>query len=237
LDDAMVFAELKSQGRIAQTGEEDSEVSKTKEGFAIERVNLISDDGGFKEWQEKYWWARVYSGKEYGEYVRMALDKTKAPPAAPAAAKPADSAVYADLEKARRANNSTAGRTAPSASCDSVSLLRPALPITVPGEKPPPQVSYRSWPQRRPADDFLWVVLVVVLIFYAWRFFKDQFDSRGDGASGVLHQESLAATAAKATRRHLVSVLASSPALASAKVGDTITSEMVAELAKLFSRP
>jgi len=98
-------------------------------------------------------------------------------------------------------------------------------------------VSYRSWPQRRPADDFLWVVLVVVLIFYAWRFFKDQFDSRGDGASGVLHQESLAATAAKATRRHLVSVLASSPALASAKVGDTITSEMVAELAKLFSRP
>ena len=49
--------------------------------YPIERVDMTAADGGFMEWKEKFWWAKVYDGKTYGEYVRLATDKAgnKAP--------------------------------------------------------------------------------------------------------------------------------------------------------------
>mmetsp|Transcript_783 Transcript_783/g.2412 ORF Transcript_783/g.2412 Transcript_783/m.2412 type:complete len:231 (+) Transcript_783:277-969(+) len=224
LDDAMVFAELKSQGRIAQSGDGPD---KTKEGYTIERVDLSAEDGGFKEWQEKHWWARVYSGKSYGEYVRLAGDKRGQTTPGPSKQE-TPAAAWGELEKERRANNATE-RLDPSSlslQTDSQALLKPSFAVTVPGERPPAQLSYRSFPQRRPADDCLWIVIVLVLIFYAWRLFKDQLEAQlapddGDG---------------ERVRRHLATAATVASALANAKAGDTLTAEMMAELVQLLAR-
>jgi len=70
LDDRIVFLEMKAQGRIAH--KTPSAATKTPRGRTVELVDLTAADGGFQEWRERYWWPRIFDGKKYGEMIRMA---------------------------------------------------------------------------------------------------------------------------------------------------------------------
>jgi len=70
LDDRIVFLEMKAQGRIAH--KTPSAATKTPRGRTVELVDLTAPDGGFQEWREQFWWPRIFDGKKYGEVIRMA---------------------------------------------------------------------------------------------------------------------------------------------------------------------
>ena len=69
LDDRIVFLEMKSQGRIAQMAPGAGE--EMEDGSKIDLVDLQTEDGGFAEWLERYWWPRVFDGKPVGPQVRL----------------------------------------------------------------------------------------------------------------------------------------------------------------------
>jgi len=76
LDDRMVFYEMLSQGRIAQSGPRAPKT--TPDGLKVETVDLAAADGGFQEWLETYWWPRVFDGKDYGGH-QVRLQKMATP--------------------------------------------------------------------------------------------------------------------------------------------------------------
>ena len=80
LNDKVLFAELRSQGRIAQRGGGAPPV--TAAGYKVDRVDLSAADGGFAEWKQAYWLPRIYDGETHGiGYIR--LDPTRASSSAP----------------------------------------------------------------------------------------------------------------------------------------------------------
>ena len=104
IDDKIVFHELASQGRIAQTDPEGpTKLVDLGSGitYPIERVDMTAADGGFSEWKEKFWWAKVYDGKSYGEYVRLATDKVGN--RAPDITKVVNQSLYGATPRRRRA--------------------------------------------------------------------------------------------------------------------------------------
>jgi len=69
LDDRMVFLELRSQGRICQSGPKAPK--QLADGTKVDAVDLHAKDGGFQEWLETHWWPRVFDGKPAGPQVRL----------------------------------------------------------------------------------------------------------------------------------------------------------------------
>ena len=105
-------------------------------------------------------------------------------------------------------------------------------------------MSYRAIPKRSGADDCLWVVLALVVMFYTWKLLKDQLADQLAGGEEMVEEPaalsmaqaaaaSVATQAGGAVRRSLGAKVASS--LAAAKVGDTISAEMLAEIAQLMA--
>ena len=74
LDDKIVFLELCSQGRILSPKQGGAtKVIIEGEALEVDFVDTSAVDGGFQEWRERYWWPRVFDGKQHGQagYARL----------------------------------------------------------------------------------------------------------------------------------------------------------------------
>jgi len=264
LDDRIVFQEMKSQGRICQSGKKGTPPRHTPAGKPIEYVDLKAKDGGFNEWLEKHWLPRVFDGQQHGVQVRMqslkdgvvesgdskGYTQLKEPPPPPSANKGA-------LVKGAKEAAANGGKSAKGGAYFSDgSAIADGEYVWMPREQ-----ARRMRSKNKDKDLGLWCLLGLFVVFFVWKivpsfvmyhFFDDDeaagdADSdEGESARRVLTQggavaAAAAEAAASAVARSPVALAMSNASSAAAaalpdgvRVGAVLTAEMVEQLGRLM---